>query len=282
MRQLTLLRDGVKVDEFRLDLPDVIIGRGRSAHIRLDDNSMVSRQHAVVRERGDGHVLEDLGGANGTFVNGYKIDVHPLRPGDHVVLGPDTLRYDFGMATSRSLRPVAAPSAAQLSDDSVIEELGDDHFGAVEDLAEVREARRQDPPPRPPPMGGLHVGGERTAVASKDEIERLLREMAQKQGPHVVLEGSDPEVVVTLGDGPVSIGHVDGCAIRLPGRRWFFGKLAAQLVRQAGGWCVVPEAPFWNPVALGGETVTRLRRLEDGDVIVFRSASYRYSRGEQR
>ena len=132
------------------------------------------------------------------------------------------------------------------------------------------------------PMGGLHVGGERTAVASKDEIERLLKEMAEKQGPHVVMLGTDPEVVVKLGTGPVHIGHVDGCAVRLPGTRWFFGKVAAQLVKQAGGWWVVPEAPFWNPVAIGGEPVTRLKQLKDGDVLVFRSGSLRYSRGEER
>ncbi len=277
MRQLTLLRDGVKIDEFRLDLPDVIIGRGRSAHVRLDDNAMVSRQHAVVRERGDGHVLEDLGGANGTFVNGDRVVAHPLRPGDNIVLGADTLRYDFAVNTARSLRPVASAAAAPASEESVIEELDEDHFGAVEDLAEVREARRQDAPSAP-----VQGGGEHTTVASKDEIERLLKEMSMKRGPHLVLVGSEPEAIVTLGEGPVRIGHVEGCAVRLPGTRWFFGKIAAQLVRQAGGWCVVPEAPFWNPVAVGGEPLTRLRVLQEGDVVAFRSASYRYSRGDQR
>ena len=285
MRQLSLLRDGVKTDEFQLDLPDVIIGRGRSAHIRLDENSIVSRQHAVVRERGEGHVVEDLGGANGTWVNGYRVDVHTLRPGDHIVLGPDTLRYDFGLPSARSLRADAAPLADQtaLTGDNLeaIEELDDDHLSGVEDLATVREARRQDPP-SPLMAGGLHPGGERTAVASKDEIERLLKEMALKQGPHLVLVGSDPEVVFQLGDGQQLIGHVEGCHVRLPGRRWFFGKLAARLVKQAVGWCVVPEATFWNPVHIADQPITRLRQLSDGDVVVFRSASYRFSRGEQR
>ena len=286
MRQLSLLRDGVKVDEFQLDLPDVIIGRGRSAHIRLDDNQIVSRQHAVVRERGDGHVVEDLGGANGTWVNGYKVDVHTLRPGDHIVLGPDTLRYDFGLRSARSLRDITSPPAERTAatDEGLdaIEELGEDHLGGLEDLAEVREARRQDAPPPRRVQGGLHPGGDRTAVASKDEIERLLKELALKQGPHLVLEGSDPALVIQLEDGPHVVGHVDGCHIRLPGRRWFFGKIAARLVKQAVGWCVVPEAPFWNPVRLAGEPITRLKQLSEGDVIVFRSASYRFSRGEQR
>jgi pSer/pThr/pTyr-binding forkhead associated (FHA) protein len=287
VRQITLIRNGVKVDEFRLDLQDVIIGRGRSAHVRLDGNPMVSRQHAVVRERGEGHIVEDLGGANGTWVNGNKIDVHILRAGDHIVLGADTLRYDFAVRGARSLRDLSQPAAEQtaVTADELepIQELGEEDIDGVTDLGSVRDARRQDAP-APPPLiaGGLHPGGERTAVASKDEIERLLAEMAQKRGPHVVLEGSRPELVIPLGDGPVLVGHTDACQLRLPGRRWFLGKIAAQLVKQAGGWCVVPESPYWNPVSLGGDELARLRQLNEGDVIVFKSAKFKFSRGEQR
>ncbi len=287
MRQLTLLRDGVKLDELRLDLKDVIIGRGRSAHVRLDENSMVSRQHAVVRERGDGHIVEDLGGANGTWVNGHKIDVHILRPGDNIVLGQDTLRYDLAVRTARSLRDLVAPSGAEKTastDESLepIQELGEDDIDGVTDLSQLRDARRDAPVSVPPLPGGLSAGGERTAVASKDEIERLLRELAEKRGPHLVVQGTNPEVVLPLEEGTHLIGHTDACAVRLPGSRWFFGKVAAQLVRQAAGWCVVPEAPFWNPVSVGGGKLEKLRQLQEGDVLVFKTASYRFSRGDQR
>lgn len=284
--QLTLLRGGRKVAEYRIDLPDVIVGRGRSAHIRLDDNSMVSRQHAVVRRRGEGHVVEDLGGANGTWVNGAQVDVHILRPGDHIVLGDDTLRYDFAVAGAQSLRALSTPPAADqtgVTGDELeaIPELGEENLGSAEELADLREHRREAAPP-PMMPGGLEGSGERTAVASKDQLERLLAELTLKQGPHVILKGSQPIEIVPLGEGPVRIGHTDDCAIRLPGTRWFFGKVAATLVKQTGGWCVVPESPFWNPVSLNKHPLSKIRQLEEGDVLVFKTAAWTFSRGEQR
>jgi pSer/pThr/pTyr-binding forkhead associated (FHA) protein len=51
----------------------VVIGRGRDCDLVLDDPA-VSRQHAVISVRtGVPLVIEDLGSANGTFVNGKKI-----------------------------------------------------------------------------------------------------------------------------------------------------------------------------------------------------------------
>lgn len=289
MRQLTLLRSGVKEAEFRLDLPDVIIGRGRSAHVRLDGNPMVSRQHAVVRERGSGHVVEDLGGANGTWVNGHAVDVHVLRPGDHVVLGEDTLRYDFAVAGATSLRATVTGSQSPVNSTmgtadnlEAIEELDEAAVGSVEELAEVREARREQAPP-PAIAGQMPGGAERTAVASREELERLLAEMALRQGPHLVVIGSDPEIVHPLPEGGLAVGHTEACVVRLPGSRWFLpGRIAGRFVKQAGGWCVVPESPFWNPVVFGGEKLPKLRQLGHGDELLFRGVALRYSRGEDR
>ncbi len=289
MRQLTLLRSGVKEAEFRLDLPDVIIGRGRSAHVRLDGNPMVSRQHAVVRERGNGHVVEDLGGANGTWVNGHAVDVHVLRPGDHIVLGEDTLRYDFAVATATSLRASVTGSQSPVdgtmgtSDGlEAIEELDEAALGSVEELGEVREARREQAP-APMTAGPLPGGAERTAVASRDELERLLAEMVLRRGPHLVVVGSDPEIVHPLPEGGFAVGHTDACVVRLKGSRWLRpGKVAGRFVKQAAGWCLVPESPFWNPVLFKGQKLPRLRPLSHGDELAFRGLSLRYSRGEDR
>ncbi len=290
MKQLTHIRDGVKIAEYLLDVESAIIGRGTSAQVRLDENRIVSRQHAVVRKRSgiDQHVVEDLGGANGTFVNDFRIEVHILRPGDRIVLGEDTLRYDFATRNAVSLRPTPPPrspiagaivDAAEATASSELEELPMDVVDVVDDLAEVREERRKQVEARAPVSDD---GGEHTTVADKDDLELLLKLMTIKAKPHVAfcVEGRTPQLL-PLGEPPIRIGHSDACAIRLPGFKWF-GRVAATLVRQAGGWCLVPESPFWNPVLLPDGKLTRIRQLEEGDELTFKGATIVYHRGESR
>lgn len=63
------------------------IGRSPDCDVFLDDVT-VSRNHAVVIERGDGtYVVEDQGSLNGTFVNRRRIDGAPLTNGDELQIG---------------------------------------------------------------------------------------------------------------------------------------------------------------------------------------------------
>ena len=66
---------------------EAVIGRDPVVDIAIDD-SAVSRRHARVIVRGDTHVIEDLGSANGTFVNGTRITKHVLANAERVQIGP--------------------------------------------------------------------------------------------------------------------------------------------------------------------------------------------------
>lgn len=64
------------------------VGRGFSADLRLEDQS-VSRRHAVIVDDGDGEgarILDDRS-ANGTFVNGRRVSDAQLRDRDVIRLG---------------------------------------------------------------------------------------------------------------------------------------------------------------------------------------------------
>lgn len=64
-----------------------ILGRGAAADIRIDDRS-VSRRHARIAEASGLYYVEDLGSANGTFVNGRAVkDKTYLSDGDILQLG---------------------------------------------------------------------------------------------------------------------------------------------------------------------------------------------------
>ncbi len=70
----------------------VHIGRGLSADLHIDENS-VSRRHAIIVHRPTGARVLDDRSSNGTFVNGRRISQAELRDGDVILVGRVVLRY---------------------------------------------------------------------------------------------------------------------------------------------------------------------------------------------
>jgi hypothetical protein len=68
------------------------IGRGLSADLHLDENS-VSRRHAIIVPRPSGARILDDRSSNGTYVNGRRIQQADLVNGDVIMLGRIMLRY---------------------------------------------------------------------------------------------------------------------------------------------------------------------------------------------
>jgi FHA domain/zinc-ribbon domain len=62
------------------------IGRSPDCDVFLDDVT-VSRNHAVLVERGGRYVIEDQGSLNGTYVNRRRVDSKELEDGDELQIG---------------------------------------------------------------------------------------------------------------------------------------------------------------------------------------------------
>ncbi|MGE5127963.1 MAG: FHA domain-containing protein [Betaproteobacteria bacterium] len=77
----------------QVDLAAVVavLGRDPNCDIVLNDTKC-SRRHATVEEEPEGLVIRDTGSANGTYVNGRRVEQARLRPGDTVRLGDVSLR----------------------------------------------------------------------------------------------------------------------------------------------------------------------------------------------
>lgn len=73
-------------------LQQVLMGRDESCDYPLD-HPMVSRRHARIEATGGGHAVLDLGSANGTFVNGRRVQRQMLREGDEIRIGPFRVIY---------------------------------------------------------------------------------------------------------------------------------------------------------------------------------------------
>lgn len=76
---------------FRLR-PENLIGRSQRCDLTLR-SPKVSREHLRVVETETGHVLEDLGSANRTLLNGAPVLQAPLKHGDRIVVGDVALEY---------------------------------------------------------------------------------------------------------------------------------------------------------------------------------------------
>ena len=59
---------------------------GRDAEVKLDDLEC-SRVHCAIRDWDGMHIIRDMKSHNGTFVNGQKISLAELRPGDVISIG---------------------------------------------------------------------------------------------------------------------------------------------------------------------------------------------------
>lgn len=71
----------------------LVVGRSPDCDAHVDDPG-ISRRHAEVQAAGDGFELRDLGSANGTLLNGKRIDMPmPLKDGDLVRLGEVVLKF---------------------------------------------------------------------------------------------------------------------------------------------------------------------------------------------
>ncbi len=80
-------------ETFVLEGDETTIGRSPECDIFLDDVT-VSRRHSIVRRRGGGLEIEDLGSLNGTYLNRKRIDSPArLSDGDELQIGKYRLTF---------------------------------------------------------------------------------------------------------------------------------------------------------------------------------------------
>lgn len=97
VKQAVLEIDG---ERYALHHPSIVLGRSNSADIPISDPG-VSRQHFKVEERGDGHVVVDLGSTNGTYVDGRKISGE-VRVNDGSIISLGKTKVVFRLIAKKS------------------------------------------------------------------------------------------------------------------------------------------------------------------------------------
>lgn len=119
-REQLLVTEGAAEGSLLTIGDEFLIGRAETGEGRLGDEPELSRRHARIARDDEGLLtIEDLGSANGTYVNDVRVSGRQvLRPGDSLRLGRTTLRVTdpevapAPPATEAPPRPVEAAPVA--------------------------------------------------------------------------------------------------------------------------------------------------------------------------
>lgn len=129
---LAIVEDNVILRNVKLDKNITVIGRSDECDFVLSGRE-VSRRHCQVIRTDHGFLVEDLGSANGTFINGQPIQRQELKHGDKIDIADFTLTFNDG----RGL-----PAAV---DETRIDQPGEEtqtlraHYAAVKKKVRERE-----------------------------------------------------------------------------------------------------------------------------------------------
>jgi len=105
-------KDGERIIVKITDQP-VTIGRSAKCEIVLRDDN-VSRQHCRISLWDGEYIVKDLDSANGTFVNGERVDEAVLKNGDLVACG-DTNLMVMGLKT-KGVNTIISELAAEMAE----------------------------------------------------------------------------------------------------------------------------------------------------------------------
>ena len=106
----------------------VVVGRGSEAELYVN-SPRLSRRHCEIKLSEHGVEVHDLGSANGTFLNGHRVERALVRPGDVVQVGGIAIRIDYETpeAPARSDRcsSCGRPITMSTIGDGAVLEIGD-------------------------------------------------------------------------------------------------------------------------------------------------------------
>ena len=199
MPKLTLKFDQAILGEVPVGAKEVSIGRSPDNALVID-NPAVSHYHARVFNEEGRMMLEDFGSMNGTFVNGQRVKMVMLKPGDSVTVGKHTIV----VSDSRELDGFA-PSG---------------NGAAKAAVSKINETVMLDTKERREFLAKVAAVGESVQVAPTRVMVATL----------VIRKGKTDRKEYTLQDKLTVVGKSAMATVKLKG--WFAPKAAAQINRR--------------------------------------------------
>jgi pSer/pThr/pTyr-binding forkhead associated (FHA) protein len=233
MSKLVLKFESSVLKEVAVGTKEVSIGRSPECGIVID-NPAVSNYHARVFSEEGRMMLEDFGSLNGTFVNGQRVKMVTLKPGDSVAIGKHTI-----VVTDSSEIRGTAPGGSNGNAWPTVPKINET---VMLDTKERREFLRQ-----------VAAVGESAQVApGRLRLPTLL-----------VRKGKTNLKEYTLSDKLTVIGKSAMATIKLKG--WFAPKVAAQITRRDDNSFYIGKAE--KTPSVNGVSIEQPTKLSSGDVV---------------
>lgn len=230
MSKLVLKFENAVLKEVAVGEREVSIGRSPDNAVVID-NPAVSHYHARVFNEEGRLMLEDFGSLNGTFVNGQRVKMIGLKPGDSVTIGKHT---------------IVVTDSAEVRAQPVWR-------GETKAAPKINETVMLDTKERREFLQKVASTGESSQVAPR----RL------KVPSLVVKKGKTDQREYTLSDKLTVIGKSEMATVKLSA--WFAPKAAAQINRREDSAYYIGAAD--KIPTLNGQPITRPTALSSGDVI---------------
>ena len=96
--------------DIMLDRTMVVVGRHPACDTRLD-SLRVSRHHCCMTQENGEVVVRDLGSTNGIRINGQRVEIGRLRPGDELSIAHIRYRLENGQAHEKTIAEPAGLAA---------------------------------------------------------------------------------------------------------------------------------------------------------------------------
>ena len=230
MSKLVLKFENAVLQEVAVGQKEVSIGRSPDNGVVID-NPAVSHYHARVFNEEGRLMLEDFGSLNGTFVNGQRVKMVTLKPGDSVMIGKHTIVVtDSADVRARVPFPTSSKPAPKINETVMLDTKDRREF--LQKVASAGESAQVSP-------GRLKVP---TLVVKKGKTDRDE---------------------YTLSDKLTVIGKSAMATVKLKG--WFAPKAAAQINRRDDNAYYIGAAD--KIPTINGQPITKPVKLSPGDVI---------------
>lgn len=231
MAKLVLKFENAVLTETPVGPKEVSIGRSPDNGLVID-NPAVSHYHARVFNEDGRLMLEDFGSLNGTFVNGQRVKMVSLKPGDSVAIGKHTIIVTESREGADPFWKggIPKPSAPKINETVML------------DTKERREFLQK--------------------VAAVGESAQLAPARV-KLATLIIRHGRTDKQEYTLTDKLTVIGRSSLATVKL--KSWFAPKAAAQINRREDNSYYIGAAD--RVPTVNGQPVIHPTKLSSGDII---------------
>jgi len=158
-----------------INIPKFTIGRSEECNLR-SRSPQVSRHHCTILLGDDTVIVQDLGGENGTFVNGNRISaIHSLKDGDKLVVGSHSFIVSIKAGGGKPQENQQDDDQIELTPSSIVPSSAEGSVTQSADAASKTVSIQPKEPERAPEtMFEIRFEGRRVSV-TKSRLFELAR-----------------------------------------------------------------------------------------------------------